>query len=107
MVPEQRTAAIITGLITLALFAYVSFAIRGKGPLLSNKYLFASKEERMSMDVKAEYKLVSTVFFLLGIGFLLITINIIASRLWLFCAAAGIFLLSAIYAVAHTVRKGE
>jgi hypothetical protein len=107
MVPSQITGAIITGLITIALFSYVSFAIRGKGPLLSNKYLFASTKERRSMDVKEEYKLVSTVFFLLGIGFLLITINIIVSRLWLFFAAAAIFLLSAIYAVAHTVRKGE
>lgn len=106
MVPSQIAGVIISGLITLALFVYVSFAARGKGPLLSNKYIFASKEERRNMDVKAEYKLVSIIFILLGIGFLLITINIIVSKAWLFYSAAAIFLLSAIYAIADTIKNG-
>lgn len=33
--------AVITALISIALFIYVSFTARGKGPILSNTYLFA------------------------------------------------------------------
>ena len=47
--------AVFTGIISIGLFIYVSFTVRCKGPILSNTYLFASKEERNKMDIKEEY----------------------------------------------------
>jgi hypothetical protein len=107
MLPIQIKAAIITALITIAMFAYVSLTVREKGPILSNTYIFASKEQRKSMNVKTEYKLVSIIFSLLGTGFLLITINIITSEALLFYAAAAMFLSSVVYAVIDSVKHND
>jgi hypothetical protein len=102
---SQMVAALITGAISITLFVYVSFTIRGKGPILSNSYLWASQAERKNMDVKAEYRLVSVVFCTLGIVFSLITIGIITSMLWLFHAAVAGCVLLAIYAIAHSLKS--
>lgn len=58
--------AVITALISIALFIYVSFTARGKGPILSNTYLFAVQKEREKIDKKAEYHMVSVVFGIFG-----------------------------------------
>jgi hypothetical protein len=64
----------ILGLITIILGIYVSFTLRGKGPILSNTYIYSSKKEREKIDKKAEYKLVSIIFGGLAISFSLLTL---------------------------------
>lgn len=75
--------AVITGIISVILFIYVFFAARCKGPVLSNTYLFASKEERSKIDKKAEYHMVSVVFGILAAIFAFLTVYIIT--LWNIC----------------------
>ena len=70
---------VVTGIISVILFIYVAFAIRRKGPILSNTYLFASEEERNRIDKKAEYHMVSVVFGILATIFAFLTVYIITS----------------------------
>ena len=65
--------AVITGIIAVILFIYVFFAVRCKGPILSNTYLFVSEKERSKIDKKAEYHMVSVVFGILATIFACLT----------------------------------
>ncbi len=67
---------IIMGIVTVLLGVYTSFAARQKGPILSNTYLWLSKEERKMADKKAEYHLVTVIFGGLTMVFLMETIYI-------------------------------
>lgn len=97
-------SAIVTGIIAFSLFIYISFTIRGKGPILSNTYLFASKEERKRMDVKAEYHLVTVVFGLLATVFLLITVYIITSMIWLQGIAIALCAYLVVYVIVQSIK---
>jgi hypothetical protein len=97
-------SAIVTGIIAIALFIYVSFTIREKGPIFSNAYLFASKEERKHMDVKAEYHLVTVVFGLLAMVFLLITCYIITSKMLLLGIAIALCVYLIVYVIVQSIK---
>jgi len=101
----QIIMAIFTGAIALALFVYVSFTIREKGFILSNDYLFATPQERKHMDLKTEYHLVSVVYSLLGIAFLLLTIYIITSIIWLFYLLLADCTFLVIYAIVKSIQS--
>lgn len=101
----QIIIAVITGMIALALFVYVSFTIKEKGPILTNDYLFAIKEERKHMDLKSEYHLVSVVYSLMGIAFSLLTIYIITSRMWLFYLVLADCAFLCIYAIVKSIKS--
>ena len=58
----------------LLLFSIRSFFERGF--LLNNAYLYASKEERATMDKKPHYRQSAIVFLMIGIVFLLIAISL-------------------------------
>jgi hypothetical protein len=57
----QIVMGCLTGLIGVGTGIYVSFAVRGKGPILSSTYLLLRKEERKKADMAAEYRFVSVV----------------------------------------------
>ena len=81
------------------------------GAVLTNTWLWATKEQRANMDEKkkeAEYRLARNVFFLLGCGFLMLTIGVLTLLLGLFFSIAGVlFLAVVIYAVVQSVKSGE
>lgn len=97
--------AVTTGIILVTLFIYVSFAVRGKGPILSNTYLFASEEERDKIDKKAEYHLVSVVFGILATVFAFLTVYIITS--WDICLymVFALCVCVIVYAVKESVKS--
>ena len=57
---------VVLGLIAVACGVYVSFAARCKGPILSNPWIWFTKEERArelaKVDIKAEYRQPAIVF---------------------------------------------
>jgi len=59
-------AGIICALLAIGLGIYSSYAFRCKGPLISNPWLWMSKEERerelAKVDIRAEYRQVAIVF---------------------------------------------
>jgi hypothetical protein len=96
--------AVIMGLISILLLVYAFFTSKGKGPILSNTYLLASKEERKCMDKSAEYHMVTVVFGLLGIVFLLLAIEILTSWTWLYLIIGMLIVLLIIYAIAESIK---
>ena len=90
--------------ITIALGIYTFFAARGKGPILSNSYLFLSKEERAKVDKKAEYKLVSVVFGGLTGVFLLLTVQIFTGWKFLRIPMWLLVLFLLVYAIADAIK---
>lgn len=74
---------IISGILTVLMFVYAFFTSKEKGPILSNHYLFTSKDKKEKIDKKVEYHRVTIVFGLLGIIFLLLTLQILTMWMWL------------------------
>ena len=93
--------AVITGIIAVILFIYVFFAVRCKGPILSNTYLFASEKERSKIDKKAEYHMVSVVFGILATIFACLTMYIITS--WNICLYTVFVLIICVDNVYHYI----
>lgn len=96
--------SIILGIISVSLLTYSFFTSREKGPILSNTYLWATKEERKKMDKTAEYHLVTVVFGLLGIIFMLLTIRVFSSCIFLTIAIAILILTLLVYAIKESIK---
>ncbi len=71
----------VVAIIAILLGIYVSFTARGKGPVLSNTYLWASKQER-ERTKKDEYRLVTIIFGCLAVIFALLSLYIFTSWKW-------------------------
>lgn len=97
--------AVVTGFISVILFIYVSFTVRCKGPILSNTYLFASKEERNKIDKKAEYHMVSVVFGIVADSFAFLTVYIITT--WNTCLYIVFALVVSVivYAIKESIKS--
>ena len=96
--------ALITGILSVVLYIYVSFAARGKGPILSNTYLFATKEERKKMDLKAEYRLATVVYSLVATAFALLTVFIICEKDLVLFLAVAVLAAALVYAVRESAQ---
>lgn len=89
-------------LIPLAL-ALIAFAISlrsflGKGAPWNNAYLFASPQERKTMDKAPYYRQSAIAFCLLGLIFSALTLE----AWWLNCVALALCLAAVIYALASS-----
>ena len=97
--------AVFTGIISIGLFIYVSFTVRCKGPILSNTYLFASKEERNKIKIKEEYHMVSIVFGLLATIFAFLTVYIITEWAMSLYIVFVLFGCVVVYAIIEAVKS--
>jgi len=75
--------SIILVIIAILCFVIVYFAIKNKGPIISNQYLLSTKEEREKLKTKQEYKNSSIIFSFLGVMFLLEAISVYYEISWL------------------------
>ncbi|MCK9198888.1 MAG: DUF3784 domain-containing protein [Bacilli bacterium] len=75
--------SIILLVIAILCFVVVYFAIKNKGPIISNQYLFSTKEEREKLKTKQEYRNSSIIFLFLGVMFLLEAISVYYEISWL------------------------
>ena len=91
-------------IISAGSFAASCSYFKEKGFLLNNAYLFASKEEREEMDKKSHYRQSAVIFLLIGIIFLLNTVQMIFNIGWLFYAVLAVTIAAVIYAVISTVK---
>ena len=101
----QIVSSIIIGLFSILLFTYSFFASRGKGLILSNTYLLATAEERKKMDKSAEYHLVTIVFGILGMVFLLLTIRILTAWAWIDYIIGILIVIVIIYAITESIKS--
>ena len=95
--------AIISVVLSVVSFIISICSVKEKGLLLNNAYLFASEAERRKMDKKPYYRQTAIVFCLLGILFLILTIETIKKMKWLHYIAFGIMMAVIVYAILSTI----
>ena len=95
--------AIVLGVIAIICFVFSYLQFNEKGFLFNNAYIYASKQERKTMDKKPHYKQSGIVFVLIGIIFLINAIDMILQTGWLFYLVIGIAIVAIVYAIVSSV----
>lgn len=99
---------IITGCIVsmtaVASGVYASFTARCKGPILSNTYLWLSKQEKELVDKKAEYQLVTVIFGCLTAVFAFLALHIFTLWKWPYILMWIVIAFAVIYAIVDSVK---
>lgn len=103
----MKNIELITSVLLLA-FAAFSFFIaylqfKEKGPLLNNAYLYASKEQRMTMNKKPHYRQSAVAFMGIGVLFLLLIIQMLLDSSWVYSLMMGWLFLLVIYAIVSAI----
>ena len=104
----MTTGELITAIIMfviagiLLLFSIRSFLERGF--LLNNAYLYASKEERKSMNKKPYYRQTAIVFCILSAVFIVIGLSLVLQNDKIMLLEIPLILGAVIYAIASAVR---
>ena len=95
--------AIILGIaaIVCLVFSYLQF--NEKGFLFNNAYIYASKQERETMDKKPHYKQSGIIFLMIGIIFLINTVEMILETRWLFYPVIVVAIIAIVYAIVSSV----
>jgi len=101
----QITLALIIGALSIAMLIYAYFTSKEKGPILSNNYLFTTKEDRENIDRKAEYRYVTIIFINLGIILALMTLELLTMWNWLYYIMAIFILILTIYIKTQQLKK--
>ena len=100
-------AEIITACILFAVAAaafVLSFrSFRGKGFLLNNAYIYASKKEREAMDKRPYYRQSAIVFGMIGVIFLLNGLSVLLAAKWITYAMVAVMIATAAYAIASGI----
>lgn len=65
-------------------FVISGFSFRGKGILLNNAWLYASEEERRTMNKRPHYRQSGVVFCFIGTIFVLYAVRVITGWSWIF-----------------------
>ena len=81
---ENIIVSIILFIISIVFFILSIRHFQNKGYLLNNAYINASKEKRETMNKKPYYKQSAIVFLLIGITFLLNSIDALLETTWIF-----------------------
>ena len=99
---EWITASVV--FIIAAILAVVSIrSFLNKGFLFNNAYIYASKQERETMDKKPHYKQSGIVFVFIGIIFLINAIDTILQTGWLNFCVIGIAVIAIVYAIVSSL----
>lgn len=97
-------AAILVGAIVIGCFVISFLQLKQKGFLFNNAYIYASKEERETMDKKPHYRQSGIIFALIGIMLLLLAVEIIAETGWLMHLVWMIVVIAVIYAIVSSIK---
>lgn len=101
--------SIVLGVIATICFVFSYLQFHEKGFLFNNAYIYASKQERKSMDMKPHYKQSGIIFAFIGAIFLLDAIDIMLQTGWLFYFVIGLAIVAVAYAIVSSVmiEKGK
>lgn len=93
------------GLFLVAIGAFVLSwrSFRGKGFLLNNAWIFASKQERARMDKRPHQRQSGVVFSLIGAIFLLDGVQMLVSAEWIFYVILALFAITILYAIISSI----
>ena len=100
------TEKIIAGVlfsIAMAAFVLSLRSFLGKGFLLNNAYLYASRQEREKMDKKPYYRQSGIVFLLISVIFLLNGLSVLTKDDRISWLVGGVMAATAFYAIFSSV----
>lgn len=100
---ETIVIGIICLLAAVAALIISVFQFKQKGFLLNNAYLYASKEERESMNKKPYYIQTGIVFVLLGLVFICEALTAFTKTVWITYCAIAIAVIAIIFAIVSSV----
>ena len=83
------------------IMSYRSF--KEKGFLFNNAYIYASKQERETMDKKPHYQQSAIVFLLIGVIFLLNGVSVLLAENWIFILVIVIAVIAIVYAIVSSI----
>ena len=95
--------AIILGTVAFGCFIVGYLHFGEKGFLFNNAYIYASKQERNTMDKSPYFKQSGVVFALIGIIFLINAVDIVLKTSWLFYLVIAVAVVTVIYAIVSSV----
>lgn len=89
--------------VSLLLFLLSIRSFRGNGFLLNNAYLYASRQERETMDKKPYYRQTAIVFLLIGLVFLLNGFAVLTHAGWILPVVIAVILVTIVYAIVSSI----
>lgn len=90
-------------LIAIGAFVMSYRSFREKGFLFNNAYIYASKQERETMDKKPHYRQSAIVFLMIGVIFLLNGVSVLLAAKWIFILVIVIAVIAIIYAIISSI----
>lgn len=90
-------------LIAIGAFVMSYRSFREKGFLFNNAYIYASKQERETMDKKPHYRQSAIVFLMIGVIFLLNGVSVLLAAKWIFILVIVIAVIAIIYAIIYNM----
>ena len=86
----------------MAIISFRSF--RNKGFLFNNAYIYASKQERETMDKRPHYRQTAIIFLILCLVFIVIGASVILKDSRINLLEVPLLLTAMIYAIVSTVQ---
>ena len=74
-----------------------------KGFLFNNVYIYASKQERETMNKKPHYRQSAIVFLLIALIFLLNGLRMLLKIDWIFYISVAVMIITLIYAIVSSI----
>lgn len=94
---------IIISVVAIICFVLSYFQFKEKGFLFNNAYIYASKQERDTMDKKLHYKQSGLVFLMIGMIFLINAVEVVLKTGWLFYLVIVITIITIVYAIISSI----
>ena len=95
--------AVILGIIAISCFVISYLQFREKGFLFNNAYIYASKQEKKTMDKKSYYKQSGVCFVLIGLVFTINAVEMLLETGWMFYLVIGTVIIAVLYAIISSV----
>lgn len=95
--------AIVLFVIAAACWSLAVLSFLGKGFLLNNAYIYASREEREQMDKKPYYRQSGIVFSLIGVVFALNGLEMLLKAERIFYLVIATLVLTVVYAIFSSI----
>lgn len=94
-------------LLACGAFFVSASSFREKGFLFNNAYIYASKQERESMNKKPYYRQSAVTFLMVGGSLLLIGLSAMLNTGWISFVGMAVAAAAVVYAIASEVAIGK
>ena len=100
---KEMILSCILFLIAIGAFVMSYRSFREKGFLFNNAFIYASKQERETMEKKSYYRQSAIVFLMIGVIFLLNGVSVLLAANWIFFLVIAIAIAAIVYAIASSI----